>query len=304
MGEATTPQTNERSTSMSEPTGTVLDGVIKSITESGTNAGRKFGEFQTMRTSGTKDVTVKFKTDGMADGEFIGYASVFGNKDSYGDVVVKGAFANTLSAWQAKGVPIPLLWGHNTADPDFNVGEILTAEEDDRGLKVHGRLDMDSPKAAQTYRLLKSGRVNQMSFAYAVLDGAYVETNTEGKKDAFYELRELDLFEVSIVPIGANQETEILAVKSVVGSLSAKAGRVLSAKNEDAIRGALAQAQEIAAALKSVLPTEGDEDQDNTSGEEPPSEAEKSSDVATPTVPSVSLAMTLIEIESQGDIEL
>lgn len=255
---------------------------------------------------GTKAVAVKFKTDGLAEGEFIGYASVFGNKDSYGDVVLKGAFANTLAGWERKGVPIPLLWGHNTADPDFNVGEIVEAVEDDRGLKVHGRLDMESPKAAQVYRLLKSGRVNQMSFAYSVIDGAYVEPEGEGKswRDAYYELRELDLFEVSIVPIGANQETEILAVKAVVGSLAAKAGRALSAKNESAIRGALAQAEGIVAALKNVLPVEADEeDQDQTSGEEPSPEAAKSSGVATPS-PSVSLALAEIEIASQGDVVL
>ncbi|MEV5360585.1 HK97 family phage prohead protease [Micrococcus luteus] len=249
--------------------------------------------------AGVKSVTVKFKTDGLAEGEFIGYASVFGNKDSYGDVVQKGAFANTLAEWERKGVPIPLLWGHNTADPDFNLGEIVTAEEDDHGLKVHGRLDMESPKSAQTYRLLKSGRVNQMSFAYSIVDGAYVEPisddGTTSWRDAYYELRELDLYEVSIVPIGANQETEILAVKSVIGSLAAKAGRTLSAKNEDAIRGALAQAEEIVSSLKGVLPSdesdgEDEEDQEETSGKEPSSVDHKSTDATTPS-PSVYLAL-------------
>lgn len=248
--------------------------------------------------TGVKSVTVKFKTDGLADGEFMGYASVFGNKDSYGDVVQKGAFANTLAEWERKGVPIPLLWGHNTADPDFNLGEIVEASEDDYGLKVHGRLDMESPKSAQTYRLLKSGRVNQMSFAYSIVDGAYVEPisddGTTSWRDAYYELRELDLYEVSIVPIGANQETEILAVKSVIGSLAAKAGRTLSAKNEDAIRGALGQAEEIVTSLKSVLPDDSsadEEDQEETSGKEPSSvDAKASTDVTTPS-PSVYLAL-------------
>ena len=254
--------------------------------------------------AGVKSVTVKFKTDGLAEGEFTGYASVFGNKDSYGDVVLQGAFANTLAEWERKGVPIPLLWGHNTADPDFNLGEIVSAEEDDHGLKVHGRLDMESPKSAQTYRLLKSGRVNQMSFAYGVVDGAYIQPEGEGKtwRDAYYELRELELYEVSIVPFGANQETEILAVKSVVGSLAAKAGRTLSTKNEDAIRGALSQAEEIVSALKSVLPNDdsADEDQDKTSGKEPSSDDAKSSDATTPS-PSVLLALAEIQI-AEGDI--
>lgn len=245
--------------------------------------------------AGVKSVTVKFKTDGLAEGEFTGYASVFGNKDSYGDVVIKGAFTDTLAEWERKGVPIPLLWGHNTSDPDFNLGEIVEASEDDHGLKVHGRLDMESPKSAQTYRLLKSGRVNQMSFAYRIVDGAYIQPEGDDKtwRDAYYELRELELFEVSIVPIGANQETEILAVKSVVGSLAAKAGRSLSAKNEDAIRAALTQAEEIVTSLKSVLPDDSsedeEEDQDDTSGKEPSSTDTKS--VETTPSPSVYLAL-------------
>ena len=253
---------------------------------------------------GAKSCEIKFKTDGLGEGEFIAYASVFGNKDIVGDIVVPGAFAKSLVEWEAKGTPIPLLWGHNTADPDFNIGEVLTAVEDDHGLKIHARLDMESPKAAQTYRLLKGGRVNQMSFAYEVKDGAYV--SGKGAKDSgAYELRELDLWEVSIVPIGANQETEILAVKSVVGSLASKAGRVLSAKNETALRGALSQAKEMVAALESVLPAEADEeDQTETTGKEPPAADEKSSPVMATPSPSVSLAMTLIDIESQGDCEL
>lgn len=256
-------------------------------------------------TAGTKAFVVKIKTDGLAEGEFLGYASVFGNKDSHGDIVIKGAFDNTLAEWERKGIPIPLLWGHNTADPDFNLGYV-TAEEDERGLKVHGFLDMESPKSAQTYRLLKSGRVNQMSFAYSIVDGAYVEPEGEGKswRDAYYELRELDLYEVSIVPIGANQETEILAVKAAVSQLCAKAGKVLSAKNEQAVRSVIEQLEGSVTALKGVLPEEDsadEEDQDKTSGEEPPAEAEKSSDPATPS-PSVSLA--LMEIDTYSHEEL
>lgn len=250
----------------------------------------------------TKSCAVKIKTgteSGLAEGEFIAYASVFGNKDSYGDVVQPGAFADTLKAWAGKGIPIPLLWGHNTADPDFNLGEILDASEDEHGLKVHGRLDMDSPKSAQVYRLLKSGRVSQMSFAYSVVDGEWVEPTGEGKsyKDAYLSLKTLDLYEVSIVPIGANQETEILAVKAAAAGLRAKAGRALSAKNENLIRDTVAQLTEAAESLKSVLPAsddtadEDEKDQDQTSGKEPPPGQSDGSAAgkATPS-PSVSLA--------------
>ncbi|MBM4626667.1 HK97 family phage prohead protease [Rhodococcus hoagii] len=252
----------------------------------------------------TKACTVKIKAGpdaGLAEGEFIAYASVFGNKDSYGDVVQPGAFANTLKAWAEKDAAVlPLLWGHKTDDPDYNIGEILSAEEDERGLKVHARLDLEQPKAATTYRLLKSGRVSQMSFAYAVIDGEFVEPTGEGKtwRDAYYSLKELDLFEVSVVPIGANQETEILAVKAAAESLRVKAGRALSAKNETALRDAKKQLEEAAASIDTVLGVLGEEveddeteDQDQTSGEEPtPEGSDGSSAGKSAPTPSVSLA--------------
>ncbi|GAA4479028.1 hypothetical protein GCM10023094_23530 [Rhodococcus olei] len=81
--------------------------------------------------------------DGLGEREFTAYASVFGNKDSYGDVVMPGAFAKDLARWSEKGYPIPLLFGHNMSDPDYNIGEIMSAEEDE-GLKVHARLDLQA----------------------------------------------------------------------------------------------------------------------------------------------------------------
>lgn len=256
---------------------------------------------------GAKTVTIKFKADGLAEGEFIGYASVFGNKDSYGDVVLKGAFDVSLQEWERSGLAIPVLWGHNMSDPDFNLGECLTATEDDHGLKVHVKLDLECPKAASTYRLLKAGRVNQMSFSYKVIDGAYIQPEGDGMtyRDAYYELRELQLFEVSVVPIGANQETEILAVKSLVASLAAKAGRALSSKTEDAIRGATAQLEDALVALKGVLPDEDPagedekQDPDQTTGTESPPEADKLSDPAalSPSVSQAEIEIQLLEME-------
>ncbi len=104
------------------------------------------------------------------------------------------------------------------------------------------------------------------------------------------------------VPIGANQETEILAVKAATSAMRAKAGRALSAKNEQVLREALAQAEEVVTALKSVLPDDSsadEEDQDQTSGKEPPADATETksssqSDSATPD-PSVYLALLAID---------
>lgn len=164
-----------------------------------------------------KSVIAEVKALGDGEkAEFEAYASVFGNRDSYGDVVQKGAFAASLKAWAEKGAPIPLLWGHNMADPDFNIGMVTSAEEDEHGLKVVCELDTDSPKGAQVHRLLKQGRVREMSFAFAATSSEYGEL--DGKSVRF--LKEVDLFEVSVVPLGANPETGVLAVKSPTVNLT------------------------------------------------------------------------------------
>jgi len=188
-----------------------------------------------------KTASVKIKaagpTDGLLDGQFTAYASVFGNEDSFGDTVVKGAFTDTLAEWAASGDSIPCLWGHDMYDPFSNIGSVVTAVEDDHGLLVTGQLDLEAPKAAQVYRLLKGRRVTQMSFAYDVIDGGPVTTDGVTTN----ELRILKLYEVSVVPLGANQETEVLAVKAAVDALAAdgmKIGRVLAQKHIDSLRSA------------------------------------------------------------------
>lgn len=166
-----------------------------------------------------KSAAVKLKAgpdDGLQEGQFEAYASVFGNKDSYGDIVMPGAFADTLAEWKDSGNIIPLLFGHNMSDPDYNIGGVVDAKEDDKGLLTLNQLDLENPKAVQTYRLLKGRRINQMSFAYDILEGGAAQSkDDDGEEDYWYELRKLKLYEVSVVPIGANQETEILAVKAL-----------------------------------------------------------------------------------------
>lgn len=179
------------------------------------------------------------EADGLQAGQFAAYASVFNNKDSYGDVVMPGAFTDTLAEWKASGAPIPLYWSHLMgADPEMNLGHIVEAVEDEKGLLVTAQLDVDNnPKANYVHQLLKGGRVRQMSFAYDIVEGAPAKSEQNGD---YYQLSKLKLHEVSVVPIGANQETEILGVKTSAGNLreAVKAGRVISSKNLDALKSA------------------------------------------------------------------
>jgi HK97 family phage prohead protease len=146
----------------------------------------------------------------LQDGQFTALASVFNNIDSVGDVVMPGAFTADLKSWQDSGDPIPLLWGHQMTDPDMNIGSVLSASETDAGLQVTAQLDLDNPKAAQVYRLIKGRRVSKMSFAYDIEDGAPAER--DGK--SVYELRKLKLHEVSVVQIPANPAANIQQVKA------------------------------------------------------------------------------------------
>lgn len=159
----------------------------------------------------TKKLDLKIDRIGAKDdltaGQFTGYASVFGNVDSVGDKIIKGAFAKSLKDFGDAGAGIPCYWCHETSDPEMNLGSTLEATEDEHGLFVKVQLDLDNPKAVYAYKLLKEKRVRQMSFAYQVTDG-------ENKKDCF-EITGCKIFEVSIVPVGANQATSIESVKAL-----------------------------------------------------------------------------------------
>ena len=83
-----------------------------------------------MQTKQRLDVPLKLKS--VSDtGEFEGYGSIFGVKDSYDDIVIPGAFANSLSAWKAKGALPSMLWQHQMAEP---IGIYTEMREDDVGL--------------------------------------------------------------------------------------------------------------------------------------------------------------------------
>jgi HK97 family phage prohead protease len=256
-------------------------------------------------------IRVKAGEEGQGEGVFEAYASTFTREpDSYGDVVAKGAFATTLKEWAESGNVLPVLYGHRMDDPDFNIGGVTEAIEDDHGLKVTVALDLDNPKAAQVYRLIKGKRVNQMSFAFDVLDEGTVEE--DGRK--FNELREVKLYEVSVVPVGANQDTEILAVKAAVDALTdgIKSGRVLSAKNEKAIDAAVEQISGAADRLKTILAAVrgGDEenDQEKASGQgaandEEPQRAKSEEPAINPSVEALALTEKLYALNVQEGVQ-
>lgn len=248
----------------------------------------------------TKSRPLKIKSVGEADdlpeGTIKAYASVFGNVDSYGDVVEKGAFARTIKEWDEKDNVLPLLWGHNTFDPDYNIGAVTKASEDDTGLLIEATFDLDNPKAAQVYRLCKGRRVHDLSFAFDIAEAG------EGKVDDQHVrlLKDLDLYECSIVPYGANSETEIVAVKHAVRSFVSHAQKNDGTRQSwKEIRGMLASAIDLVDALDTGSDDEDDDDSTSSGNDSLAESSEASDEKAAGFSPSDQLLMARLQLKTQ-----
>lgn len=137
----------------------------------------------------------------LKDGEIAGYGSVFGNIDGGGDIVMKGAFARTLKERPS----IKMLWGHDAFSPPIGVWE--EASEDERGLYLKGRVFTETERGKEAYVALKNGAVDGLSIGYSVVD----QKNTKNGR----ELKDLDLFEVSVVNFPMNEEATVATVKNM-----------------------------------------------------------------------------------------
>lgn len=140
-----------------------------------------------------------------AEGEFEGYASTFGNVDQGRDVVEMGAFAKSLSRRPAKRVKMLLY--HDTRRP---CGVWDSIAEDSRGLKVKGRVLLSTRDGKDAYELMRAGALDAMSIGFRTL------TDEHDRAANVRRLKELDLFEISIVTFPMNDRATIGAVKQAL----------------------------------------------------------------------------------------
>ena len=168
----------------------------------------------------TKTVEVKADAD---NGSIVGYAATWTRTpDSYGDVIVKGAFAESIERIQAEGKALPLLWNHDSYKLDSYIGTVTKLEEDEHGLLFEATFDA-TDNAQRARELAMDGRLCKFSFAYDVKERADVVLE-DGRWAN--ELRKLDIHEVSLVMYPANRDTSVVEVKSA---------NVTMTKPEDAI---------------------------------------------------------------------
>ena len=141
----------------------------------------------------------------------VAYASTFDRiPDAYGDVVRRGAFAKSIQAIKDSGNNLPLLYGHVMDDLANIIGTVTDLREDDHGLLIKADFDMENPMAQQVHRSVLSKAITKLSFAFTVHDQAPVELEDGTKAN---ELRELEIYEVSLVVVPANPRAQVIAAK-------------------------------------------------------------------------------------------
>jgi uncharacterized protein len=192
--------------------------------------------FQTKK---DKPLNVPFKIKSVDEEKnvFEGYASVFRNVDSYGDIVEPGAFAKTI---QERGDKVKVLWQH---DPYTPIGKAVELHEDNHGLYVKAQI-FDTAAGRDAMTLIKGGVIDELSIGYRTVKDEW--DNEKGVR----RLKELQLFEFSPVTFAANDQAAILGAKSmgergqdIAFAFAAieemKAGKVLSEKSKMLVKNAI-----------------------------------------------------------------
>lgn len=157
----------------------------------------------------TKTLDFGFEVKSVSDaGKFEGYGSVFGVKDSYDEIVVPGAFLDSLAAQKAAGRLPAMLWQHRQAEP---LGVYTSMVEDSLGLKVEGQLALSTVRGAEAHALMKMGAISGLSIGYMTREDSF------DRVTGVLTLKKVDLYEVSLVTFPANDAARVQGVKAIDG---------------------------------------------------------------------------------------
>lgn len=149
----------------------------------------------------------KFVADGDAEGTVSGYGAMFGNIDNGRDMVMPGAFADSLKARGGKGVP--MLRGH---EPNQLIGIWTDAKEDRRGLVVKGALNLETQGGREALALMRQGALDGLSIGFRTMKESY---DTEKGGRGYRKIEKADLWEVSLVTFPMNPKATVTAVKTM-----------------------------------------------------------------------------------------
>jgi hypothetical protein len=138
-----------------------------------------------------------------AAGTFAGYASLFDKEDLGHDIIVRGAFRDSLRERGPAG--IKMLFQHNPSEP---IGVWQSIVEDARGLYVRGRLMLDVARAREVRALMRAGALDGLSIGFRTISGR------RDAKTGIRRLTKVDLWEISVVTFPLLPEARIAHVKA------------------------------------------------------------------------------------------
>ena len=149
---------------------------------------------------------IEKKQEELDEGKISGYAANFGNLDSWQDKIKKGAFTKTVKEKKE----FPILWQHNL---DEVLGKTASLFEDDNGLYMSANLVLEVQKASEAIALAKNGALKGLSIGFMAKEFTY---KTDKKTQKLYrEISEIDLYEISLVTIPANEKSNIDQIKKM-----------------------------------------------------------------------------------------
>lgn len=151
----------------------------------------------------TETITFPIEAKRVSDRQFEGYGSIFGNVDLGGDVVIRGAFAQTLADHKARGTLPQMFWMH---DPSSVPGKWDDVREDEKGLYVKGTF-ANTRLGNELRELMSMKAVRGLSIGFRIIDREY---NDEGVRI----LKAVDLWEVSVVSLAMNPLAQVTRSKS------------------------------------------------------------------------------------------
>jgi len=170
--------------------------------------------------------SVSFKTTDDEKGNVEAVFSVFNNLDSDGDVVVPGAIKSGF-----KDDQVPMVFAHKWDQP---IGKGKIVQEDDKAV-FKGKFFMGTEAGKEAYNLAKEmGDLQEWSFGFRINDYEVAEFQKDGESvgDVRY-LKDLEVYEVSPVLVGANRETYTLAIKSGEEAIYESSSDEKAANDED-----------------------------------------------------------------------
>jgi HK97 family phage prohead protease len=160
----------------------------------------------------TATLPMQLKASGE-QGQFEATAYAYGEgKDRHGDIILPGAFAESLANYQRLKSAPAMLWMHK---PDMPIGVWSEIEETDTGLSAKGQLELTIYQAETAYNLLKNGGLS-LSVGFSAWKSDVYE------KEGIRYFTKVDLSEISLVSMPASVGAVVHSVKTLADCQTAK----------------------------------------------------------------------------------